>query len=129
MSQAHPPSDDDDTRVIPDIEEVMVHTSSIPVCWPCLSDGARRQPRVAVPVHCPSCHSSEVLKASTQANGAQRSQCQNRQCARRILLLQYHDHGRAPEIRRQVVDLVLNGGGVRDTAHVLRISPATVIAI
>ena len=48
---------------------------------------------VSVPVHCPYCHSSEIIKAGKQANGTQRYQCQNRQCARRIFLLQYQDRG------------------------------------
>ena len=72
---------------------------------------------VSVPVQCPHCHSTEVIKAGKQANGTQRYQCQNGQCARRIFLLQYQDRGRVPEIRRQVVDMALNGSGVRDTAH------------
>ena len=84
---------------------------------------------VTIPVQCPYCHSTDVIKAGKQATGAQRSQCQNRQCARRIFLLQYQDRGRVPEVRRQVVDMALNGSGVRDTARVLRISPTTVIAI
>jgi insertion element IS1 protein InsB len=84
---------------------------------------------VSVPVHCPHCHSTEVIKAGKQANGTQRYRCQNAQCARRIFLLQYHDRGRAPEVRSQVVEMALNGSGVRDTARVLRISPTTVIAI
>ena len=84
---------------------------------------------VTIPVQCPHCHSTEVIKAGKQATGAQRYQCQNRQCARRIFLLQYQDRGRMPEVRRQVVDMVLNGSGVRDTARVLRISPTTVIAV
>jgi transposase-like protein len=84
---------------------------------------------VYVPVQCPHCHSTAVIKAGKQANGAQRYHCQNEQCTRRIFLLQYQDRGRAPEIRRQVVDMALNGSGVRDTARVLRISPTTVIAI
>ena len=84
---------------------------------------------VTIPVQCPHCHSTEVIKAGKQANGAQRYQCQNGQCARRIFLLQYQDRGRIPEIRRQVVDMALNGSGVRDTARVLRISPTTVIAV
>jgi insertion element IS1 protein InsB len=84
---------------------------------------------VYVPVQCPHCHSTEVIEAGRQTNGAQRYQCQNRQCARRIFLLQYQDQGRVPEVRRQVVDMALNGSGVRDTARVLRISPTTVIAI
>jgi insertion element IS1 protein InsB len=48
---------------------------------------------------------------------------------RRIFLLQYHDRGRVPEIRRQVIDMAINGSGIRDTARVLRISPTTVIAV
>ena len=84
---------------------------------------------VYVPVQCPHCQSTEVIKAGKQANGAQRYQCQNGQCERRIFLLQYQDRGRMPEIRRQVVDMALNGSGIRDTARVLRISPTTVIAV
>ena len=84
---------------------------------------------VSVPVQCPYCHSSEIIKAGKQANGTQRYQCQNRQCARRIFLLQYQDRGRVPEVRRQVVDMAINGSGIRDTAPVLRISPTTVIAV
>jgi insertion element IS1 protein InsB len=84
---------------------------------------------VSVPVHCPYCQSSEVIKAGTHANGTQRYRCQNEQCVRRIFLLQYQDRGRVPEVRRQVVDMALNGSGIRDTARVLRISPTTVIAV
>ena len=84
---------------------------------------------VSVPVQCPHCHSTEVIKAGKQANGTQRYQCQNGRCARRIFLLQYQDRGRIPEIRRQVVDMAINGSGIRDTARVLRISPTTVIAV
>ena len=84
---------------------------------------------VSVPVQCPHCQSTAVIKAGKQANGTQRYQCHNGQCVRRIFLLQYQDRGRALEIRRQVVDLAINGSGVRDTARVLRISPTTVIAI
>jgi insertion element IS1 protein InsB len=84
---------------------------------------------VSVLVQCPYCQSTEVIKAGKQANGAQRYRCQNEQCARRIFLLQYQDRGRIPEIRCQVVDMAINGSGVRDTARVLRISPTTVIAV
>src|SRR5262249_38739022 len=45
------------------------------------------------------------------------------------LFLQYQDRGRVPEVRRQVVDMAINGSGIRDTARVLRISPTTVIAV
>jgi transposase-like protein len=84
---------------------------------------------VSVPVQCPHCQSTAVIKAGKQANGTQRYQCHNGQCARRLFLLQYQDRGRALENRRQVVDMALNGSGVRDTARVLRMSPTTVIAV
>jgi transposase-like protein len=84
---------------------------------------------VYVPVQCPYCQSTEVIKAGKQSNGGQRYQCKNDQCKRRLFLLQYQDRGRAPDIRRQVVDMAINGSGSRDTARVLRISPTTVIAV
>ena len=84
---------------------------------------------VYLPVQCPYCHSTEVIKAGKQANGTQRYRCQNEQCERRIFLLHHQNRGRLPEIRRQVVDMALNGSGVRDSARVLRISPTTVIAV
>ena len=34
-----------------------------------------------------------------------------------------------PEVCRQVVDMAINGSGIRDAARVLRISPTTVIAV
>jgi transposase-like protein len=77
----------------------------------------------------PTVTAHEVIKAGKQATGAQRYQCQNGQCARRIFLLQYQDRGRVPEVCRQVVATALNGSGVRDTARVLRIRPTTVIAV
>ena len=84
---------------------------------------------VSVAVQCPHCQSVEVIKAGKQSNGSQRYQCQNGQCARRIFLLQYQDRGRVLEVRRQVIDMAINGSGIRDTTRVLRISPTIVIAV
>jgi transposase-like protein len=70
---------------------------------------------VYVLVQCPHCQSTEVIKAGKQANGAQRYRGQNGQCERRIFLLQYQDRGRVLAVRRQVVDMAINGSGVRDT--------------
>src|SRR5262249_18804650 len=94
-----------------------------------LENRARRWPMVFVPVQCPHCHSTAVIKAGKQANGTQRYRCQNGRCTRRIFLLQYQDRGRVPEVRRQVVDMASNGSGIRDTARVLHMSPTTVIAV
>ena len=83
---------------------------------------------VSIPVPCPHCQSIEVIKAGKQANGVQRYQCQNGQCERRIFLLHYQHRARVPEVRRQVVDMVLNGSGIRDTARVLGVSSMTVMS-
>jgi transposase-like protein len=32
-----------------------------------------------------------------------------------------------PEVKRQIVDMALNGSGIRDTARVLGVSPTTVL--
>jgi transposase-like protein len=41
--------------------------------------------------------------------------------------LNYSYNGHLPEVKQQVVEMALNGSGIRDTARVLKISPYTVI--
>ena len=48
-------------------------------------------------------------------------------CSHQFFLLDSASKGRSPQIKQQVIDLSLNGSGVRDTARVLGISPTTVI--
>ena len=43
-------------------------------------------------------------------------------------LLEYRNHGRLPAVKQQMVDMALNGSGIRDTARVLKVSPTTVIS-
>ena len=80
-----------------------------------------------VAVQCPECGSREVVKYGRQANDEQRYRCNNLSCERKIFLLQYHDKGRIPEVKQQIVEMALNGSGIRDTARVLGVSPTTVI--
>jgi insertion element IS1 protein InsB len=80
-----------------------------------------------VPVQCPQCQSPAVVKYGKQPNGTQRYWCRNPNCARRTFLLAYQDTGRLPEVKRQFVDLTLNGSGIRDIVRVLGVSSATVI--
>ena len=78
-------------------------------------------------VRCPECRSPEVGNYGRQANGEQRYRCMNSQCRRRIFLPQYHNSGWEPKVKRQVVEVALNGSGIRDTARVLGVSPTTVM--
>jgi transposase-like protein len=80
-------------------------------------------------VHCPECQSIDVVQYGKQANGTQRYRCNNRDCPRTIFLLQYSDKGRLPAVKQQIVDMTLNGSGVRDIVRVLGVSSATVIDV
>ena len=82
-----------------------------------------------VQVQCPDCSSTDVVQYGKQANGTQRYRCNQRDCPRTIFLLQYQDKGRLPAVRQQIVDMTLNGSGVRDIVRVLRVSSATVIDV
>src|SRR6266508_5692804 len=82
-----------------------------------------------VQVQCPDCQSADVVQYGKQANGTQRYRCNNPDCPRIIFLLQYQDKGRLPVVKQQIIDMTLNGSGVRDIVRVLRVSAATVIDV
>jgi transposase-like protein len=82
-----------------------------------------------IEVSCPDCQRSNVVKAGKQPNGTQRYRCQNPGCERTIFQLAYVAHGRLPATQRLIIDMVLNGSGIRDTAHVLKVSPVTVLGV
>ena len=80
-----------------------------------------------VAVQCPECGSEEVVKYGKQPNGEQRYRCNNPHCQRRILLLQCYNTGWVPGVKQQIIEMALNGSGIRDTARVLKVSPPTVL--
>jgi transposase-like protein len=82
---------------------------------------------VLVPVTCPYCHSAQVIKGGKTETGKQRYRCQQIDCSHRSFVLDPIYKGRLPQIKEQVIDMALNGSGIRDTARVLKISPTTVI--
>jgi len=82
---------------------------------------------VLMPVLCPHCHSDHVIKGGKTTAGQQRYKCQNTACPHYSFQLDLLYRGRAPAIKEQIVDMSLNGSGIRDTARVLKISPTTVI--
>ncbi|WP_423062837.1 IS1-like element transposase [Candidiatus Paracoxiella cheracis] len=51
----------------------------------------------------------------------------NNACEKNTFLLDYTHNARAPGVKDKIVDMAMNGSGVRDTARVLRISINTVI--
>ncbi len=82
---------------------------------------------VLIPVLCPHCQSDQVIKGGKTKAGKQRYKCQSSACPCYSLQLDLTYNGRSPEIKEQIIDMALNGSGIRDTARVLKISPTTVI--
>jgi transposase-like protein len=80
-----------------------------------------------IPVRCPSCDGDTGVKRGKTDSGKQRYLCQNAACSHRTFLLDYTNRGYMPSVKRQIIDLTLNGSGIRDTARVLSISTDTVI--
>ena len=68
-----------------------------------------------------SCHQG------TTETGKQCYRCQQDDCYHRSFVLDPAYNGRLPQIKEQIINMVLNGSGIQDTARVLKISPTTVI--
>jgi insertion element IS1 protein InsB len=82
---------------------------------------------VLAPLNCPTCQSTAIVKYGKTPDGKQRFHCQNPSCHRRTFLMEYTHRGFLQAVKQQIVDMALNGSGIRDTARVLGISPTTVI--
>ena len=68
-----------------------------------------------------------MVKSGKTPDGKQRFQCRNRACQRQTFLLDYTKKGFLQDVKTQMVDMALNGSGIRDTARVLNVSPTTVM--
>jgi insertion element IS1 protein InsB len=80
-----------------------------------------------VPVCCPLCRDANVVKRCKTEQGKQRYLCLNDECPKRTFIMDYAYNGLLPDVKVQIIDMALNGSGIRDTARVLRVSPNTVI--
>jgi transposase-like protein len=82
---------------------------------------------VLTPLACPTCHETDVVKYGQTSDGKQRFYGHNTLCTRQTFLQEYIYQGKIPEGKQQIVDMTMNGSGMRDIARVLHISPTTVI--
>jgi transposase-like protein len=78
-------------------------------------------------LHCPNCHGTDIVKHGKSPEGKQRYKCRELDCNGRTFILDYAYPGQSRKVKRQIVDMALNGSGIRDTARVLHVSPSTVI--
>jgi len=79
-------------------------------------------------VQCPVCKSTNVIKHGVSTEGKQRYQCKNTPCNNNTFILNYSYAGRTLEIKTKIIEMAINGNGIRDTARVLGIGCSTVIA-
>ena len=74
-------------------------------------------------IRCPACQNIDVIKHGITAQGKQRYRRKNPSCSHPTFLVEYSHHGRVPEVKQQILDMTLNGSGIRDDTRVLHISP------
>ena len=84
---------------------------------------------VWIPVRCPHCNSDNVVKSGKSASGKQRYRCRNDECSAASFILNHAYPGRTKEVQDKIVEMSLNGSGVRDIARVLNVTPKTVIKV
>jgi insertion element IS1 protein InsB len=80
---------------------------------------------VACSGHLPQ--SDHITKRGKTETDKQRYRCHNANCPHQSFLLHPAYKGRLPAIKAQIIDMALNGSGIRDTARVLDISTDTVL--
>ncbi len=68
-----------------------------------------------------------MKKHGISSNGKRRYHCLNPECPYQTFSLNLDYPGRKQEVKQQIVEMTLNGSGVRDIARVLHVSTATVI--
>jgi transposase-like protein len=77
-------------------------------------------------LHCPHCHGTDIVRHGKTPQGKQRYRCRETSCQGRTFLLDYSYPGQSQHIKEQMVEMAMNASGIRDTAHVLHVSPTTV---
>jgi len=84
---------------------------------------------VYLPLECPSCKETKaVVKFGRTSNNKQRYRCQNSSCDRDTFIVVYDNKGWLNQIKEKIIDMAMNGSGIRDTARVLQISQETVMS-
>lgn len=68
------------------------------------------------PVHCIHCHGTALVKFGKTPEGKQRYKCRGSVGNGRTFLLNYLHRGRLRGTKQQIIDMAMNGSGVRDTA-------------
>ena len=80
-----------------------------------------------VSVYCPDCGTDAVVKNGKASNGKQRYLCQKENCKTTTFIIDYSYNACIPGTKQQILDMTMNGSGIRDISRVFSISMHTVI--
>jgi len=78
-------------------------------------------------LQCPYCQGVDIVNNGKTPQGKQRFLCRESLCDGRTFILDYSYPGQSLHVKQQIVDMALNGSGIRDTARVLHVSTSTVL--
>ena len=82
---------------------------------------------VLIAVLCPHCESNDVVRHGKNKNGVQVYRCRNKECKKTRFQLAYKNKACYLDTTKKIVEMAINGSGIRDTAEVLEISTSTVL--
>ena len=69
-----------------------------------------------IEVRSPTCESNQVIKFGLNRQGKQRYRCHNESCGRNTFILEYENKGYLLEIKKQMIEMTLNGSGIAQTS-------------
>lgn len=78
-------------------------------------------------LHCPFCNGIDIVRHGKTPQGKQRYRCRELLCEGRTFVLDYTYCAQSRQVKQQIVDMAVNGSGIRDTARVLHVSTNTVM--
>lgn len=88
---------------------------------------SRNEEMAVVEVLCTYCNGRNVVKNGKSTVGEQRYKCRTEHCGKTFQLS--HRYNACEQgIKERIVDMAMNGSGVRDTARVLSVGVSTVIS-
>jgi transposase-like protein len=77
-------------------------------------------------LRCAYCHSNDLVKNGKSPNGTQRWRCN---VCKKSFQLSYSYNARKLGVEEKILEMTLNGSGVRDIGRVLKISKDTVCSV
>jgi len=77
-------------------------------------------------IHCPYCHGNNLQKNGKSITGEQRWHCN---LCTKYFQREYRYNSHKQGVKEKIIEMTLNGSGVRDIGRVLKINKNTVVAV